>query len=813
MSEDDRAAKAARAKALLAKKRQQKKAGNHPAADSTTSSRPSSPAVESARTFSPAPSQVHQEEEKKNLGDVFASHPTDGRDSGWLSSLPRVDSPSAPPVASRLPVTSPPPSIRAQIAPKPVQPPVPIQTSSNHLEELAELESHIQSQQQTISLLVSEKATLSASLEHLRDVEAKLHEAESMLRDESTKSSGLQDRTKQLESDGVAASRQINELKIREKDLSDRCRDQERELQLLRGTANDLRAEVESRQNTIRELTEQIQNDDTVERLEVSLKNTQNRADELEFQLSKVKQTHDALKAERDSLEVELQLHDEAQTESKKQIAGLMERQVTLENQLSYISTERDAALKTKATLQGEVDYGRKTISDLEQKLTQAASEIGSLTRQLQSVQTELRGTRRRAEEAERIQMDLQSEGSNLMRSLEEMRPKLVELTNEKLELSERIEGLEKEIRSRDSTIEELEVSLEQLRQQRGETDEQMKQLQAALLKEHSSRQDALSELQGAYANLQADLDKIRQELESVQSMNVALLHTEAEQKDEIARLSASSRGREAQLLSLQEELEERTEAQAEEEEFLERARSELETVRREMTAKDEEIEQLRVAAASVPSPSTKSVSLDEEMLSALKQQHALDLSNAYSRIRGLENDAFEAEAKVHSLQKQVRVLEDQLLQHRPSSQASHRPFSPPGPSGPGSRATKQGNDIRRASFNTTRPTLPTRTSSRSLLDQTLSPETQHKRKVSLHMLKARIESEMSASQSTSKPSSRALSPVSSMRRDASGLPTVLEPAVKHQLSFDRHAHRRPQFLDESHIFWCHCCRGDLVIL
>jgi predicted RNase H-like nuclease (RuvC/YqgF family) len=39
----------------------------------------------------------------------------------------------------------------------------------------------------------------------------------------------------------------------------------------------------------LRELEEQMQSDDRVERLENSLKNMQDRADELEFQLSKLK--------------------------------------------------------------------------------------------------------------------------------------------------------------------------------------------------------------------------------------------------------------------------------------------------------------------------------------------------------------------------------------------------------------------------------------------------------------------------------------------------------------------------------------------
>lgn len=65
---------------------------------------------------------------------------------------------------------------------------------------------------------------------------------------------------------------------------------QERQLQLLTASANELREEAEEYRRKLRDLEEQIQSDDRVERLESSLKNTQNRGDELEFQLSKLKQ-------------------------------------------------------------------------------------------------------------------------------------------------------------------------------------------------------------------------------------------------------------------------------------------------------------------------------------------------------------------------------------------------------------------------------------------------------------------------------------------------------------------------------------------
>ncbi|KAF8167455.1 hypothetical protein B0H34DRAFT_17861 [Crassisporium funariophilum] len=97
MSEDDRAAKAARAKALL-KKRQQKKAAETSAAGSSVASPVSPP-----RTFSPAPSE-HPEVNGRDLGDVFSK---DTSDTSWLTSLPRVASPP-PPQPPHATVTTPP---------------------------------------------------------------------------------------------------------------------------------------------------------------------------------------------------------------------------------------------------------------------------------------------------------------------------------------------------------------------------------------------------------------------------------------------------------------------------------------------------------------------------------------------------------------------------------------------------------------------------------------------------------------------------------------------------------------------------------
>jgi len=181
----------------------------------------------------------------------------------------------------------------------------------------------------------------------------------------------------------------------------------------------------------------------------------------------------------------------------------------------------------------------------------------------------------------------------------------------------------------------------------------------------------------------------------------------------------------------------------------------------------------------------------DEEMLSSLRQQHALDLSASQSQIRALENSVFDAEARAHALQKQVHTLEARLAVKEPGSRLGQRSFSPNHyPSRPLSRVQSH-SEFGRSSFN-----LSQRPFSRSIFDQSLTPEARHKRKVSLSMLKARIESEVVV---VTGPQSRALSPVDS------GPESLLQNDLSH--------HQTHQFLDDSHVFWCSSCSGELVVL
>jgi hypothetical protein len=298
-------------------------------------------------------------------------------------------------------------------------------------------------------------------------------------------------------------------------------------------------------------------------------------------------------------------------------------------------------------------------------------------------------------------------------------------------------------------------------------------------------------------------LDAARSNIQALEEERSYQQRAAGNQVDEAGRLSVSLSHQKRQLSSLQMEVDERRQAEAEQREFLDRAMTDIEALRADLMARDEEVERLRDTLSTMSS-SMPSGSLNEEMLNAYQQQHELELSSAQSQIRALELRAYEADDKAHSLQRHASALEDELTQLRAASQNGSATAYSPTSARPASRG--HGDDLRRTSMMTARrPTGLSTGPPRSSLDYSLSPETRHKRRISLIMLKARMESER-ATAMASAPPSRMMSPaIPHLHKHSSTLPKLIEP--------DTGLSKRSHFLDESHIFWCHSCRGDLVIL
>ena len=612
-------------------------------------------------------------------------------------------------------------------------------------------------------------------------------------------------------------------------------------MQLAGNFAEGLKSEVERSQVRIRELEERIE-DDRVGELEASLKNVQDKASELDFQLSKSKQVcpsrlvlwsaihfswgqlNVSLKADRDKGEAALKAQAATVASLETKLSELEGRSAAGQKQLASLTAEYQTLRVEKTSLQSQIDDHLGTIVGLRKAADQSASAKETLERQLQSFQVETRNAVRRAEAAERIQEDLQNEGSSLMRSLDEMRPKIVELTNLKLKQGEKLNVLEQAVRDRDGIIAQLESTLQAAQDQNESLNTKLLDTETAREKDRSAAQEMQDDLQRGYTEVEAELSDTLASFRELELDRARQRQVANEQVDELDRLTANSQSLKEEIASLRHELEERKLAEVEQQEFLERAHTDIEVLRADLVGKVQEIDELR-AELSTAAASPSSPSLDKEMMNALKQQHRLELSAAQSQIRSLQTSVFEAEARAHSFQRQLSQSEDQLAQLRALSSPSTLPPLPPQPLSstssssphptqldhpprPSSRARNQSDDLRRASLTQRKGSnnsIPLGTA-HPAFGTNLSPETRHKRKVSLGMLKARIDSEMAVAGSV--PPSRVASPLHA----EVGSPRM-DPHATNSIQNSHSSHKRPQFLDESHIFWCHSCRGELVVL
>ena len=186
----------------------------------------------------------------------------------------------------------------------------------------------------------------------------------------------------------------------------------------------------------------------------------------------------------------------------------------------------------------------------------EATSTVATLTRQIQHNQNELKHALRRAEDAENIQQNLQAEGTNLMRSLDEMRPKIVELTGAKVDLMEKVENLERALRNRDSTIVQLENDLGEVRGNLELVEQVWKEKVTHQEKQYAGAQEITADMQKAYSELQGELEVALASLRNLEAQRSNHHQDASRRLEENDRLSHRTRMQEDELNALKRELE-----------------------------------------------------------------------------------------------------------------------------------------------------------------------------------------------------------------------------------------------------------------
>ncbi|KAG8805300.1 hypothetical protein FRC18_006758, partial [Serendipita sp. 400] len=213
--EDDRAAKAARAKALLNKRRANKApVTTTPATADSPNAQPSAP----PSTYTPSTSNVASPQQstevlpEEETRSGAATPERTGTPEPRRNSRSNGHDPYAALIAARArsPLASPP------------------------NEDSAQLQRLVQSQQQTISLLVSEKASLTTALERLEGLDERYGSVSGQLEASKRAAQTLESRSRDLEEELSRCQKIHEQLVVKERSTSESLKQRERDLELAR---------------------------------------------------------------------------------------------------------------------------------------------------------------------------------------------------------------------------------------------------------------------------------------------------------------------------------------------------------------------------------------------------------------------------------------------------------------------------------------------------------------------------------------------------------------------------------------------------
>jgi myosin protein heavy chain len=480
------------------------------------------------------------------------------------------------------------------------------------------------------------------------------------------------------------------------------------------------------------------------------------------------------------------------------------------QSKVDTLQAENDRLQSTNDRLTAEAKKHSDALSEISRKLSVEGGKVTLQEKKIKTLQNEVAAANRHAEEAEHAHKGLQNENVGLMASLNEMRPRVMALTEEKLSLTEHIEKLEESRHALEGTVSALEIAVEESRARYDVLETEKLAVEAHREDDQNSMAQEIDRHLQALSQTEEELQSALKSVRDLESERA--IHRQAVERyqDEMDKLDAELAELRAQYTTLQDEFAISQNAREQDAAILEeshgvveRANAEVEALRSELYSKEEELEQLKAeashASAKTPRGHQRSSSLDKEMF---ESDGTFELSSARSKIRTLEATVFQEQAKAHGLRKQVSSLEEELhrLRRMPRS--------------------RQGSSIHSPA--TSNVDLPVTT----VLDSALPPDVRHKRKISLSMLRARIDGEAALSHASGAsprpPRPRRLSSTLGTMAEESSEADLDEkaplrrdpgPSGSSSMPSKRPERQRPQFLDDSHVFWCSCCRGDLVVL
>ena len=240
------------------------------------------------------------------------------------------------------------------------------------------------------------------------------------------------------------------------------------------------------------------------------------------------------------------------------QISDLRKTQESTFQELTRITEEHNNLIDLKASLEKSGQDKDAMITVLHAQLASAGAEIGNQKTQIQALQNDLRIAQKRADASQRTQQQLQNEGTNLMRSLDELRTKVMELTEDKIHLSDNLSHQDHALRDQDSIIAKLETSLEEAKQETEVIRKEWKDKLSKAEQRWTQASVSSSEMEQRLSDIQKELDDVLNNTLALEAERQLLRQDAQARLREVEQLSNSLRSQAAEITKLRYELNER---------------------------------------------------------------------------------------------------------------------------------------------------------------------------------------------------------------------------------------------------------------
>ncbi|KAK4056633.1 hypothetical protein OIO90_002481 [Microbotryomycetes sp. JL221] len=370
----------------------------------------------------------------------------------------------------------------------------------------------VESQKQTIQLLVADKERMSARIRDLEQTQA---------------SSPISPTTSSTAEDNAAA-RSTNNKRLQD-ELSthkDESHKLARELQVAQHSLLELQTQLSSKNKALLDVQSQLRESQSIGQtsgLESKLRSARDRADALELELNKARLSITKYKTDQDTLEAQFEASRQNLDKAIEDARIATDEAANARQQLQELKSETSTSGEARAAVDKQVIELQAALTAAQTQLSAAQADSTRARAKVESLENALSTAESNASKSAARRDSLQGENVELMASLEELRGKVVALSNEKATMQDQVAVLQQSNKEKEARIHVLGT------ESSSEANRLRQELEEAQLRRGQQSHEATAEAENKLREAQRRIDMLEGELSDVRDQH----HAEREQRIE----------------------------------------------------------------------------------------------------------------------------------------------------------------------------------------------------------------------------------------------------------------------------------------